>query len=149
MTVKFIANVVEIVEEFETLIVGFTDGVEAFQIQYALEEDEYQQIYFERNDQTQSCWDEVIKLIFTKNYIEVDFTAKGEKQVECQKLRIDFSVDFEKQQSLLEKTAFIFKNKTYAEIISGDCKLNSVQRFFNFTTEQWKRQNLNRCAIKR
>jgi Immunity protein 10 len=119
MEIQFKSSIVVIVEEFETLIIGFTDESEFFQIQYSLEEDEFQQIYFERNSQIQSCWDEVTKLIATKNHIEIDFTDKGEKKIECQKLNIGFDIDFEKQQSLLSKLTFIFQNKTYAEIIVG------------------------------
>ncbi len=117
MDINFSSSTVDILEEYEPLIIAFTDNNEVFMIQYSTTEDDKQKIYFERNDQNQCCWDEIENLTLNSKQLHIVFTNKGANEIYCNEIKIDFEIDIEKRNELFEKMRFIFKNKSYAKII--------------------------------
>ncbi len=116
MIIEFSSEVVEILVENETLVIAFTDNHEVFMIQYSMCENEDQKVYFERYDQNNSCWDEIENLVVTKNSLIVTFTTNGASKIGCNEIKIEFSIENNKQKELQEKLQFIFENKKYAKI---------------------------------
>jgi hypothetical protein len=116
MVLQFSTDAVLIEEtDLDVLVVGFYTDDHYLMIQQGLDEYDEQDIrlgmntyHIERDDQSYGEYGGVERILLHRSLIEVELDERGKKNLQCDRIEIDFQTDDENYRLLTEKLGFIF-----------------------------------------
>lgn len=116
MVLQFSTDAVMIEEtDLDILVVGFYTDDHYLMIQQGLDEYDEQDIrlgmntyHIERDNQSYGEYGGVERILLERNLIEIELDERGKKNLQCDRIKIDFQTDDENYRLLTEKLGFIF-----------------------------------------